>query len=145
MKPKEGSMEFTSLNEGDTWLTYPANRVIGSVSTSGDLKATITELNAVGFGQKEVSVLCGQKGASRLDVTGEQRGLLGRIYRFIERFGDMDLDLLKDYKNELLTGHFLIAVDVGNEEQRKRVADILASHGGHRVNFFGRWVIETLA
>jgi len=137
-------MEFKSLNQDDNWLTYPTNKVIGSVSTTGDLKAAITQLNADGFGQEQVSVLCGSKAASQLDVTGERHGLLGRIYRFVEKFGDMDVELLDDYKEELLGGHFLVAVDVENEDQSKHVSDILVSHGGHRVNFFGRWTIENL-
>jgi hypothetical protein len=137
-------MEFTSLNPGDNWLTIPTDKVIGSVSTTEELKTAITQLNADGFGQEEIAVLCGQEGASRLDVTGEQHGLLGRLYRFVEKFGDMDLKLLKDYEEELLGGHFVIAVDVNDDDERKRVTDILVSHGGHRVNFFGRWVIENL-
>ena len=137
-------MEFTALNKGDDWVRYPTNKVIGSLSTTDDLKAVITELNAGGFGQEEIYVVCGQKAASNIDVTGEQHNLLGRIYRLVEEYADMDLKLLKDYKEELLGGHFLIGVDVDDEDERKRVADILVSHGGHRVNFFGRWAIETL-
>jgi hypothetical protein len=138
-------MDFTSINAGENWLAIPTDKVIGSVSTTEDLKASITQLNADGFGQKEISVLCGEEGASRIDVTGEHHGLLGHLYRFVEKFGDMDVKLLKDYEEELLGGHFVIAVDVNDDDERKRVTDILVSHGGHRVNFFGRWVIENLA
>src|SRR5262249_18430060 len=137
-------MEFRSLNEGDSWLSIPTDKVIGSVSTTEELKTAITKLNAAGFAQDQVSVLCGKEGASRLDVTGAQHGLMGRLYRFVEEFGDMDLKLLKDYQEELLGGHFVVAVDVKDEDERKRVTGFLVSHGGHRVNFFGRWEIENL-
>lgn|SRR5262245_61877546 len=138
-------MEFTALNEGDDWVRYPTNKVVGSLSTTTDLKAVIAELNAGGFGHEQIYVVCGPKAASNIDVSGEQHGILGRIYRFAEEFADMDLKLLKDYKEELLGGHFLIGVDVDNEDERKRVADTLVAHGGHRVNFFGRWAIENFA
>ena len=90
-------------------------------------------------------MLCGQKGADRLDVTGEHHGFLARLYRFIEKFGDMESENLHDYEQELRGGHFLLAVDVPNEEKRVPVVQILESHGGHRINFYGRWQVEGLA
>ena len=105
-------MEFTSLNESDRFLSYPTNKIIGMVSTPDELHAAIAELNAAGFGEAQVQVLCGSKGAARLDVTGERHGFLARLYRFVEKFGDMESKHLSDYKSELLNGHFLLAVDV---------------------------------
>ena len=83
-------MEFTSLNEGTNFLTYPANKVIGILSMPEELHAAVTELNNAGFHKEQVQVLCGEKGAERLDTTGERHGLLARVYRFLEKFGDME-------------------------------------------------------
>jgi hypothetical protein len=137
-------MEFTALNESDDWVRYPTNKVVGSLSNTEDLNAAITDLNASGFGQEEIYVVCGRKAASQMDVTGERHGLLGRFFRAMEEFADMDLKLLEDYKEELLGGHFLVGVDVDDEDERKRAANILVAHGGHRVNFFGLWSIQNL-
>lgn len=138
-------MEFTSLNEGSDFLTYPTNKVIGILSTPEELHAAVTELNNAGFGREQVQLLCGEKGAERLDTTGEQHGFLARLYRFVEKFGDMESQHLREYKSELLSGHFLVAVDVPDEDDRARVLDIFKAHGGHRVNFYGMWTVEGLS
>jgi hypothetical protein len=52
---------------------------------------------------------------------------------------------LSEYESELLGGHFLLAVDISDEDDRRRVLDIFKAHGGHRVNFYGKWTIEGLA
>ena len=54
-----------------------------------------------------------------MDPTGERHGFLARLYRFVEKFGDMESKHLSEYKSELL--------------------------GGHRVNYFGRWTVEGLS
>jgi hypothetical protein len=138
-------MEFTSLNEGHDFLTYPANKVLGVLSTPEELHAAVTELNNTGFNQEQVQVLCGEKGAERLDTTGERHGFLARLYRFVEKFGDMESKHLSEYKSELLGGHFLVAVDVPDEDKRTGVLDVLKAHGGHRINYFGKWTVEGLS
>ena len=60
-------MEFTSLNEGTNFLTYPANKVISILNTPEELHAAVTELNNAGFQKEQLQVLCGEKGAERLD------------------------------------------------------------------------------
>ena len=137
-------MEFTSLNEGTNFLTYPTNKIVGILSTPEDLHAAITELNGEGFKEQQVQVLCGVDGAARLDPTGDRHGFLAKVYRFVEKFGDMESKHLTEYQSELLGGHFLLAVDVPGEEARVRVLDTFKRHGGHRVNLFGNWTVEGL-
>jgi hypothetical protein len=115
------------------------------VSTGEELRGVVTELNNAGFDKERVQVLCGEKGADRLDPTGERHGFAARFYRFVEKFGDMESEHLRDYKSELLDGHFLIAVDVRDEQERSRVLDLFKSHGGRRVNFYGKWTVEGLS
>jgi hypothetical protein len=138
-------MEFTSLNEGTNFLTYPANKVIGILSTPEELHAAVTELNNAGFQKEQLQVLCGEKGAERLDPTGERHGFLARLYRFVEKFGDMESKHLSEYKSELLRGHFLLAIDVAAEVDRARVLNVLKTHRATRVNFFGKWTVEGLS
>jgi hypothetical protein len=80
-----------------------------------------------------------------LDTTGERHGFLARLYRFVEKFGDMESKHLSEYKSELLGGHFLVAVDVPDEDKRTGVLDVLKAHGGHRINYFGKWTVEGLS
>ena len=142
---REDCLNYTDLNENDNFLRYPTNKVVATVNTPEQLQSAIQELNQTGFGEDKIDVLCGQKGADRLDVTGERHGFLARLYRFIEKFGDMESENLHDYEQELRGGHFLLAVDVPNEEKRVHVVQILESHGGHRINFYGRWQVQGLA
>lgn len=136
-------MEFTQLDESTDFLTYPTNKIVGILSSPEELHA-IVELNRAGFKEEQVQVLCGEKDARSLDPTGEQHGFLARIYRFIEKFGDMESKHLSDYKAELLGGHFLLAVDVSDDDSRARILDAFKAHGGHRVNYFGRLTVEGL-
>lgn len=138
-------MNYTDLNESDNFLLYPTNKVLAIVNTPAQLQSAIRELNQIGFGEDKLDVLCGQKGADRLDVTGEHHGLLARLYQFIEKFGDMESENLRDYEQELRGGHFLLAVNVPDEEKRTHVVQIIESHGGHRINFYGRWTVQGLA
>jgi hypothetical protein len=88
-------------------------------------------LNNAGFQKVQVQVLCGEKGAERLDTTGKRHGFLARLYRFVEKFGDMESKHLSEYKSELLRGHFLLAIDVADEDDRARVLNVLKTHGGN--------------
>jgi hypothetical protein len=137
-------LTYTDLNETDNFLTYPTNRVVAIVDTPDELRSAIAQLNQTGFEEDKIDVLCGQKGADRLDVTGEHHGFLARLYRFIEKFGDMESENLREYEHELRGGHFLLAVEVPDDERRAQVVQILESHGGHRINFYGRWQVEGL-
>jgi hypothetical protein len=120
------------------------NKVIGILSTPEELHAAVTELNNAGFQKEQVQVLCGEKGSERLDVAGERHGFLAKVYRTVEKMGVESKDL-SEYESELLGGHFLLAVDVPDEDERMQVLNIFKAHGGHRVNFYGRWAIERLS
>ena len=133
-------MKYTDLNENDNFLRYPTNKLVGVVSTPEELQAAILELNKAGFGEDAIDVLCGKQGADRLDVTGEKHGLLARLYRFIEQAKN-----LREYQQDLLSGRFLIAIEAAEEDKRAQALKILQSHGGHRVNFYGKWAVEGLA
>jgi len=138
-------LNYTDLNETDNFLTYPTNKVVAIVDTPEQLRSAIAELNQAGFGEDKIDVLCGQSGADRLDVTGEHHGFLARLYRFMEKFGDMESENLRDYQHELRGGRFLLAVEVPDEQRKAQVLQILESHGGHRINFYGRWEVQGLA
>ncbi len=113
---------------------------MGIVNTAEELQATVVELNNVGFGEDAIDVLCGKEGADRLDVTGEKHGLLARLYRFVGQAKN-----LREYHQDLLNGHFLIAIEASKEDERAQAFAILQSHGGRRINFYGKWSIKKMA
>ena len=133
-------MKYTDLNEKDNFLRQPRNQLVGIINTPEQLQAAVVELNKAGFGEDAIDVLCGKQGADRLDVTGEKHGLLARLYRFIEQAKN-----LREYQQDLLSGRFLIAIEAAEEDKRAQALKILQSHGGHRVNFYGKWTVKGLA
>jgi hypothetical protein len=142
-RKEEALLKYTDLNERDIFLRYPTDKLLGVVNTPEELQATIVELNAAGFGAREISVLCGKQGADRLDVTGKDHGVFARFYRFVEKLGDTKN--LAGYQRELLHGHFLLAIAAANKSKRQQALNALQSHGGHQINCFGKLVIERLA
>ena len=138
-------MEYTDLNERTNFLRYPTNKVVGMVSTQKELHAAILELNKAGFGEDAIGVLCGEEGANRLDLTGQDHGPLARLYRFAEKALELEYKEFREYWEDLRTGHFLIGVKAGDKQKRAQVLQILKSNGGHRINYFSRAYVEALA
>jgi hypothetical protein len=124
-------------------LRYPTDKLLGVVNTPEELQATVLELNAAGFGEREISMLCGKQGADRLDITGKDHGAFARVYRLIEKLGGYKN--LTDYQQQLLHGHFLLAIAAANKKKKQQALKALQSHGGHEINFFGKLAIERLA
>ncbi len=76
--------------------------------------------------------------------TGEEHGRLARIIRWLQKFGDMEPEHVRRHEQELLAGHYGIGVTAKEPEAREKVREILKSHNGHFINFYGEWVIEAL-
>ena len=138
-------MEYTDLNEKDNFMRYPTNKVVGMVSTQKELEAAILELNNAGFGEDAIGVLCGEQGASRLDLTGQDHGPLARLYRFAEKASDLEYKEFREYWEDLRSGHFVIGVKASDKHKRAQALQILKSNGGHRINYFSRGYVEALA
>jgi len=138
-------MKYSTPGEAGAFLTYPTNKLIGAIVDAPHAQAAIEALNVAGFAEDQVDMLCGLEGARRLDVNGKEHGVLARLYRFIEGFGDMEHNHLKRYEQELLAGHFVIAVKARDKESREQARQIVKAHDGYFINFYGRWHVEGLA
>ena len=51
---------------------------------------------------------------------------------------------IRRHEQEMLAGHYGIGVTAREPEAREKVREILKSHNGHFINFYGEWVIEAL-
>ena len=137
-------MKHATPTEAGAFLTYPTNQLIGVMADAPHAQAAIEALHEAGFAEERVDVLCGPEGARRLDVSGKAHGVLARLYRFIEGFGDMEHHHLKRYEQELLAGHCMITVAARDHERREQARQIMKTHDGYFVNFYGRWHVEGL-
>lgn len=87
-------------------------------------------------------MLCGPKGAERLDVSGSDHGLRGRTYRIMEWMGDEREVLLRSGEH-LAAGGLVVTVPT-DEDTKPKAARILADHGGHKIAHFGKGHWEPL-
>jgi hypothetical protein len=134
-----------SLSEPPETLLTPRDdeRVLAVLDDPSQVTAAIQDLVREGYNQEDILVLCGAEGAARLEATDRRRGLLGGLYRFAERVLGEEPEERERYARELAAGHFLIAVPA-DERQKSHVAQVLARHGAHDMEHFGRYHGEPL-
>ncbi len=122
-------------------LTAPINRVTALMDDPDEAVAAMEDLVQAGFQRDQIFVLCGPKGAERMDVSGKHHGLRGRLYRFVERaLGELG-DVVAGRAEHMAGGGLWMSVPA-TEDQKSRVADILGRHGGHGMLHHGKfhWV-----
>ena len=131
--PSDDAYDFPTPPEG--FIGYKANRIISIFDDPARVQQVLEELTQLGFAEEDMAVLAGAEGASQLDAVGDQHGLRGRIYRFVEKLGDDHL-WLQRHSERLQAGAFGLAV-LTDPEQKAQVAEVIAKHGGHDAAFFG--------
>ena len=141
-------MEQTPNDESaNSEFTFdPTNKVIGIIDDPGEAKAALRDLRAAGFTADEIEVLMGEEGARRTDVTGEGHEASVHIVRSTQKapaYYDAPV-IVRRVEQELQAGHYFIGVTAKEPEARERALDILKSHGGHFINFYGRWAAEAV-
>lgn len=117
-------------------LTAPVDRVIAHLDTPEAVASAIDDLAAAGFDRDEIYVLCGKQGAERLDVSGSDHGLKGRIYRLLEWLGD-EHEVLLTSEQHLTDGGLVIGVPA-DEDAMESASRILRESGGHEIYHFGK-------
>ena len=139
-------MSRHSLKEDtDNVFHYPTKNVIGVIDSREAVWAAVRDLQAAGFDEDGIHLLCGAQGAQSIESeTEEEKGFFGKLTRVIQEFGDIDQDHKEYHKQELLAGHYLVSVHAEDDEERDRACDILKAHGGHFINYYGEWVIDNL-
>ena len=133
-----------SVNSEFTFM--PTNKVVGIIDDAGDAKAALRDLRAAGFAPNEIEVLTGEEAAQRIDVTCESHEVLVHVVRSTQKppaYYDAPVIVWR-VEQELLAGHYGIGVIAVRPKAREKVREILKSHGGHFVNFYGRWAAEAL-
>src|SRR5262249_45387916 len=119
------------------------NRVVGTVDDLGAAQAVVQALLEAEFDTDEIDILYGEEGLRRLDPTGEEHGVLARVLRAAFQWNEED-KYLRQHVEDVLAGHFVIMVLAKEPEKREKVREILKSHGGHFIKFFGNWAIQSL-
>ncbi len=128
-------------------VRYPENHVVGIVDTPEQAAAAFHALTDGGFLESEITLACGVEAADRLQASSGRSGLIGRVLQVADRLGvrDEELETKHEYEQALRDGSITFVVLAPTEERKQRAADILREHGGHFINFMGRYTIEQLA
>jgi len=141
-------MEQTPSGRGanSKFIFSPTNKVIGIIDDAGDALLALRDLRAAGFTAEEVELLTDEEGEQRIDVTGEGREVLVHIIRSTQQPQDYyDAPrIVRQIEQELKAGHYGIGVVAKETQARERVREILKSHNGHFINFYGQWAAEAL-
>ena len=123
---------------------YPTNRLLAVIDDAADAAAALAELKAAGFPDRDLEILRGEEGADRMDGTGEVSGWLGRLRR---AFDFTLMDQLVDfatYETALRDSRAVVMVHVHGEEPKAQALEILKRHGGHFMNYYGRFATEEM-
>jgi hypothetical protein len=132
-RPAEG-MKFAEPPKG--LLKAPVDKVVALMDDSEALCAAVGELAKAGFEPEDFVVICGDAGAERLDVSGRQHGLGGRIFRVVEQLLDVH-EVLVETEKHMLNGGLVISVPA-DEENLAEASRILSEHGAHYIHYFGK-------
>lgn len=161
----DGSLRFTAFNilpgeimteprtDGDSTresadrsaqpIRYPENHVVGVVDTPDQLRSAVQALTQGGFLTSELDVTCGPGAADALQATTGRTGFAGLAIRFAERLGmeNDEMETKERYEQALRDGRFVVSASAPTDERKTLAAKILQEHGGHFINFLGRYTM----
>ena len=116
----------------------------GGVRRSAQAAEAAAALRAIGIPDRDITILRGDEGAARLDGTGEANGPIARLRRLVS-FTVMDqLPDFAYYEQAVRDGGAVLMVRVRGDRQKRAALDALRAHGGHFINYYGRFATEEL-
>ena len=140
-------MDQTGDKGANTKFVFnPTDKVIGIIDDAGDDRAALRDLRGAGFGVEQLELLTNEEGAQRIELTEEEREVSVHIIGSSQKpqaYYDAP-GLVTQIEQELKAGHYGIGIGATDSEARERVREILKSHGGHYINYYGTWAAEAL-
>ncbi len=129
-----------------TFTFDPTNMVVGVIDNADATKDALRDLIAAGLSENKIALLTDEESARRISANEEWSEVSVHIFRSTQKlpaFYDAPV-IVRRLEQELHAGHHLIGVIAKDGETRERACGILKSHGGHFINFYGRWAAEAL-
>src|ERR1041384_4681241 len=140
-------MNETPHRSANSEFTFdPTNKVVGSIDAAGDARDAIRDLTVAGFAASEGELLTDQEGGARIDMSGEGHEAMVHVHLFdstqkVPAFYDPPV-IVRRVEEELRASHYLIGVVAKDGEAQERAREILKSHGGQLLHFYGRFPAE---
>lgn len=128
--------------ERGEFVSYPTHCLVGVIDDQAEAMKAEEELVASSI-SNDVFHLRGAEDADEIDASGSHHGLLARIVRLVQ-FTTMDGDHAQRYEDEARAGHSVVFVHLEKYDDVEPMRQILKSHGGHFINWYGRLYFEVL-
>ena len=128
------------------FITYPTNRVVGTIADASSARAAIEALLRAGVDREDIDVLHGEEDLHRLDPTGAEHGFLAQFQRTLIRLAGPAEESahLSRHVEDVRAGRYVIMVLAKVPDRRELVAGILNDHGAEFIGFYGRWAWTAL-
>ena len=130
-----------STTEPRDFISYPTNRVVGTVADAVSARAALEDLLQAGFAREDVEVLRGDDGEHRLDPSGDAHGWLAQLQRTLIRVAapaEEHRHLMR-HLDDVRAGRSVVMVLAKERASRETAVDILNAHGATFIGFYGRW------
>ncbi len=129
-----------SVHKG--FIGYPVDHLLAAFRDPTDAAAAAAALTGAGVTSRDITVLRGDEGATRLDGTGASNGRLAQVRRVVS-FTLMDqLPDFAWYEHAVRDGGAVLMIRIrGGAAQAKAVAT-LTTHHAHFINHYGRFATE---
>jgi hypothetical protein len=123
-------------------IRYPTDWLLAVIDDSAEAHRAAAALVAAGFGVDQVKVLSGATAEGSLADLPTSQGAISQLIRLVQ-FMTMDQTPdLRLYEAALDDGRAIVAVHCGNRPRLLEARDLLAGHGAHFQNHFGRYATE---
>ena len=124
---------------------WPTHAVTANFPHGVDVQALQRAFTDAGLATDQVQVLQGAAGAALLDLEGERHGSWVRFHRELDRMLSDEMWYMDRQEEVLQSGGVVVAAFTGGDDARKhRTAEVLKSHGGQEVRYWGNWIIADL-
>ena len=129
------------------FISYPANRVVGTIADAENARAAIEALLQAGVGREDIDILHGEGDLHRLDPSGAGHGFLAQFQRTLIRLAGPaeESAYLRHHVEDVRAGRFVIMVLAKSQDRRDVVAGILNEHGAEFMGFYGRWAWKSMS
>jgi hypothetical protein len=139
-----GGMGAPARRRQSRFIGYPTDSLLGVVPDSETAARAAAELKAAGIPDHDITVLRGEESAARFDPTGAIHGLFTRLRRMVS-FTVMDqLPDMAWYDAAIRAGQAVVMAKVRGDDGKAEAVRILREHGGHFINYYGRFATEEI-
>lgn len=126
------------------FIGYPSGSLLAVLPDAESAAAAAAALRGAGIPDRGITILRSPEGADRLDGTGAVNGVIARLRRLVS-FALMDqLVDMALYEQAVRDGQVALMVRPRDEARKAAAIAVLRSHGGHFINYYGRFATEEI-